>query len=165
MAISLIYARSENFCIGIAGDLPWNLPDEYRFFDDTTGGSTIVMGRATYEDHHCLIERRQNIVITSQQKGRFATGIELASSLDHALTLATSDDVFIIGGSGLLSEGFQRATRVFETVVHTSIAGDTFVPLFDFSAWHNEKLLCHPADAQHAFAFTTVEYSRPLPLS
>ena len=49
--LSLIYARSLNHCIGAAGKLPWHLPADYDFFDQTTRGHAIIMGRRTYEDH------------------------------------------------------------------------------------------------------------------
>ncbi|RLQ23282.1 hypothetical protein DWB85_01635 [Seongchinamella sediminis] len=38
MRIALIYARSQNYCIGRDGQLPWNLPDEYAHFVKATRG-------------------------------------------------------------------------------------------------------------------------------
>ena len=63
----LIYARSENYCIGREGALPWRLPDEFKHFTGVTMGAAVVMGRKTYEDHCCELPGRLNIVITRQE--------------------------------------------------------------------------------------------------
>ena len=62
--LSLIYARSENRCIGKDGRIPWRLPDEFKHFKTTTMGKPIIMGRKTYEDHDSALPGRLNIVVT-----------------------------------------------------------------------------------------------------
>ncbi len=163
MTLSLIYARSENHCIGKAGRIPWHLPDDFKHFKQTTLGKPIIMGRRTYEDHDSALPGRLNIVITRQADYRVAEGVEVVSSLDAALQRAyqNSDEVFVIGGSHFFTQAFPQADRVYETIVHTTIGdGDTFLPDFDFTGWQQKKLLHHPADERHAFAFTVYLYAR-----
>lgn len=163
MPLSLIYARSENHCIGKAGRIPWRLPDDFKHFKRTTMGKPIIMGRRTYEDHESALPGRLNVVITRQPDYRAAEGVVVVDSLDAALDRAyqDSDEVFVIGGSQFFAEAFPRSDRVYETIVHTTVEdGDTFIPAFDFSEWYGEKLLYHAADDRHAFAFTIYRYDR-----
>ncbi len=49
MTISLIAALSKNRVIGKNNDLPWRLPDDMRYFMETTKGHCVIMGRKNYE--------------------------------------------------------------------------------------------------------------------
>lgn len=162
--LSLIYARSENYCIGKHGRVPWHLPDEFAHFQRTTLHHAVIMGRRTYEDHETLLPDRMNIVVTRTPEYGVAEGVSIADSLEAALEMARGDsrEVFVVGGAGLFEQSFPFASKVFETVVHTTIeGGDTFVPAFDFSQWTCSVLERHPTDARHAFSFTVSLYQRP----
>ena len=166
MSLSLIYARSENYCIGNKGKVPWNLPDEYASFERVTKGKAVIMGRRTYEDHQIKLPDRLNIVISSNASYSVAPGIKLVSSLQAALKLASrfSDEYFIIGGVGLFEASISDAKTVYETVVHTEIEGDTFLPSgspgWNFANWSTALLAEHPAEEQHDFAFTIYRHTR-----
>jgi dihydrofolate reductase len=162
LALSLIYARSENYCIGRNGDLPWELPDEFAHFTRTTTGGAVIMGRKTYQDHNSYLSGRLNIVVTRNPGLKLAANVMRASSLEAAIALAEQGDgeIFVIGGRDLLREALPLARTVYETVVHAEIAGDTFVDQFDFSGWHTEVLQQHSADAAHAYGFTIYRHDR-----
>jgi len=49
MKISLIAALSENRVIGKNNDLPWRLPDDMKYFMETTSGHHVIMGRKNYD--------------------------------------------------------------------------------------------------------------------
>jgi dihydrofolate reductase len=160
--ISLIYARSQNHCIGHEGQLPWHLPDDFAHFEKTTMGNPIIMGRKTYEDHESLLPGRRNIVISSQLEYKTAAGVELAHSLEEAIARAQteSEDVFVIGGVSFYIAAMPMADCVFETVVAADLAGDTFLPNFNFADWHTQLLQDHPVDARHEFAFKAYRHQR-----
>lgn len=167
MTLALIYARSENFCIGADGGLPWRLPDEFKHFKRTTMGCPILMGRRTYEDHDNVLPGRTNVVLT--RRGDFAAkeGVVVRRDLDEAVAEFApggdgnaSDTVFVIGGAGLFAEAFGKADRVYETVVHATVEGDTFLEPFDFSGWSATVLEQHPADDKHSHAYTATRYDR-----
>ncbi|MEM9020520.1 MAG: dihydrofolate reductase [Planctomycetota bacterium] len=160
--LSLIYARSENHCIGKAGRIPWRLPDDFAHFKRTTMGRPIIMGRKTYEDHESALPGRLNLVVTRNPAYRPAQGVGVCGSLEDALTLARreSDEVFVIGGVRLFERAMPIADRVYETVVHTEVDGDTFLPAFDFTGWESILLENHPADGRHAYAFTVWRHDR-----
>ena len=49
MRISTIAAVAMNGVIGKDNDLVWSLPDDMKFFMDTTKGHVIITGRKNYE--------------------------------------------------------------------------------------------------------------------
>lgn len=161
--LSLIYARSRDYCIGKGGQIPWHLPDEFAHFQRSTRHHVVIMGRRTYEDHNTLLPDRLNIVVTTTPGYPAAAGVVLARSLEHALEIARGSgrEVFVVGGTRLFEASFPSAQRVYETVVHTTVPdGDTFVPKFDFSYYRHEVLEQHPIDARHAFSFEVSLYER-----
>jgi len=162
--LSLIYARAENYCIGRAGDLPWDLPDEMQYFEDTTRHSTVIMGRRTFEDHETVLPERRNLVV-SKTRQRFPAGIEVYADFDAALRSARDENIFVIGGVSLFDAAFPLADVVHETIVDCLPDGDTFVSAYDFSAWHTRMVLTHPADAHHGCAFSILVHQRIGPVS
>jgi len=163
MTLALIYARSENHCIGKGGRIPWRLPDDFAHFKRTTMGCPIIMGRKTYEDHESALPGRLNIVVTRQVGYRTADGVAVVDSLEAAYDLARSDreTYFVIGGARFFELAFPQADTVYETVVHATIEdGDTFVPAFDFAGWRSTRLSEHAADERHAFPFTIFQHDR-----
>ena len=163
MDISLIYARSRNYCIGRDGRLPWHLPDEFRFFNDTTMNHPVIMGRRSYEDHNGLLPGRLNIVVTRQEDYPVVEEARVASSLESALEIAgeARQQVFVIGGAGLLVAALPHARRVFETIVDADLAGDVYLPAFDFTDWTSVRLLEHAPDATHEYGFSCFRRDRP----
>lgn len=164
MILSLIYARSENHVIGQDGKLPWHLPDDFKHFKRTTLGHPIIMGRRTFEDHKSVLPGRTNIVLTRNPDFSFP-GIEVRRSLDEALApyRNTDEEVFIIGGAQLFADTFPHAQRVYETVVHTTIEGDTTIPAFDFNGWTRDQSISRQTDDKHPFAFTISIWSKNRP--
>lgn len=125
------------------------------------------MGRRTYEDHEGVLPGRTNVVLTRRPDFHAAEGVLIGRDLDAALTeFAPGGEtnpggvVFVIGGAGLLVEAFAKADRVYETVVHGTFEGDTFLEPFDFSGWTATTLEEHPADERHSHAYTATRYDR-----
>lgn len=159
--LSLIYARSLNHCIGSDGRLPWQLPDEYAFFDQTTHGHAVIMGRRTYEDHNAKLDNRLNVVVTRNSHYSAAKDVIVVDSLETAMhTAAKFEETFIIGGVSLLVAAFDKADRVYETRINTTVDGDTFLPEFDFSNFETRTLANHAVDEQHAFSFDIYLHQR-----
>lgn len=160
--LSQIYARSENRVIGKDGQIPWELPNDFKHFKETTLGCPIIMGRKTYEDHKSALPGRLNLVITRRTGYEVAKGVEVVGSLDAAIQRASqeSDRAFIIGGVGLFDQTFDQVQTVYETVVHAEVQGDAVLPAFDFTGWQRQVMQEHPADNRHAFAFTVQRWDR-----
>lgn len=128
--ISLIAAISENRVIGNGGEIPWHLKDDFRRFKERTTGHAIIMGRKTHESIGRPLPGRTNIVIT-RDTSREIPGCTVVGSLDEALTKAReieSEEIFVIGGGQVYAEALPLADRLYLTLVHAIMDGDTFFP-------------------------------------
>ena len=113
MNVALIVAMAENGVIGRNNKLPWHLPEDLRYFKQTTMGKPIIMGRKTYESIGKPLPGRTNIVISRQQTYALPDGAKHVRSLEQAIELADSiafidgaEEVMVIGGSQIYKEAF-----------------------------------------------------------
>jgi len=158
--VSLVAAMAENRVIGHSGGLPWHLPLDLQFFKKLTVDHTVIMGRRTFDEVKRPLANRRNVVITRNLSFR-PHGVTVVPSLEEALALgATEDEVFVIGGGEIYRLALPRADRIYLTIVHAVVEGDTYFPEFEGSAWVLEEEERHEADAKHAYPFTFRTYSR-----
>lgn len=136
MTVTLVAAVADNGVIGDGGDIPWRIPADFAHFKALTLGHVLVMGRATYESIGRPLPGRTTIVLT-RDPAWAADGVLVASSLEHALTLAAAidDEVFVAGGAAVYAQALERADVQVLTEVHLSPAGDTAYPDFDRADW------------------------------
>jgi dihydrofolate reductase len=145
--ISLIWAQAADRVIGDAGAIPWRVPEDQAMFRRLTIGSTVLMGRATWESlppRFRPLDGRRNIVLT-RQAGWSAPGALTAATLDEGISLADGD-LWVMGGARVYAEALPRADRVVMTDVELTVAGDTFAPRLD-EAWSATE--CEPAAGWH----------------
>ncbi len=151
---------AENRVIGVNNTLPWRLPADLRHFRRATTGHHVVMGRRNYESIGKPLPERNNIVVTRNPDYR-APGCTVTHSLEQALAAARNDtEVFIIGGAEIYRQAFDRADRLYLTVVHADIRGDTYFPEFDPAQWHEISRERHEADEKNPYAYTFLAYDR-----
>lgn len=130
MTVSLIAAMSRNRVIGKGGTLPWNVPEDMKFFMRTTLGHAVIMGRKTYDSMGKPLPRRRNIVVTRSPDFR-AEGTEVARTVEEAIALAktTDPEPFVIGGAEIYRAALPHAQRMYITYIPMVVeGGDTFFP-------------------------------------
>ncbi|HEU5289690.1 MAG TPA: dihydrofolate reductase [Cyclobacteriaceae bacterium] len=165
MIISLIAALSQNRVIGKNNDLPWHLPDDMKYFMQTTKGHCVIMGRKNYDsipEKFRPLPNRTNIVVT-RQKNFNAPDCIVTNSIEDALAIARKNnetETFIIGGSEIYNQGFAMANRLYLTEIHATIEGDTYFPAFDKSQWKEVSRKHHLSDERHKFPFDFVVFER-----
>jgi dihydrofolate reductase len=165
MKISLIAALSQNQVIGKNNDLPWRLPDDMKFFMQTTSGHHVIMGRKNYDSlppKFKPLPNRTNIVLTHQKDFK-AEGCIVVSSMEQGIDIARSNkeaELFIIGGAQIYQLAMPVADYLYLTEIKTEISGDTYFPAFDKAQWEEKSRIPHPVDEKHPFAFDFVIYSR-----
>lgn len=161
MPLTIIVAMSENRVIGRDGDLPWRLPEDLKRFKRLTTGHHVIMGRKTYETLGRPLPNRTNIVITRRKDFTAAGDILIAHSLEEALGLSESDDEpFVLGGGEIYTLALPQADRLELTVVHATIPGDTYFPVYDENAWTLVADDRHEADGNHEYAFSFQTFQR-----
>ncbi len=127
--VAMIWAQARNGVIGASGGLPWHLPEDLKLFRTRTTGSTVVMGRRTWES---LPERfrplpgRTNVVLTSDS-GWSAEGARRASSVADVLA-AADGPLWVIGGGAVYAAFLPYADRLVITDVDVLVEGDTWAP-------------------------------------
>lgn len=169
--IALIVAVSENGVIGDGADIPWQLPDDQRFFKQTTTGHAMVMGRATWETFEKALPKRTSVVLTRNRRYE-APGALVAHDFDAAIGLAATHPpaeaasdavVFVIGGAALYAAAMPRASLAYVTRVHADVEGDVRFDAFCGDGppgWRRVAAERHEPDARHAHAFTIETWRR-----
>ena len=165
MIISMIAAMGSNRVIGKDNDIPWHLPDDFKYFKDTTKGHHVIMGRKNWESlPHSFqpLPGRTNVIITRQSNYE-AKGEPVVQSLEDALAIARQNgekEAFIIGGGEIYRMGLEIADKIYLTEINQSFDGQVTFPEFDTSAWQEISREHHPIDERHKFSFDFVVYSR-----
>ena len=131
MKVSLVAAVARGGVIGLAGALPWRIPEDAQRFRALTMGQAVVMGRRTWDslpDRFRPLPGRRNIVVTRNPAWQ-ASGAERASSVNSALALLDgADQVFVIGGGELYAEALPLADELLLTEIDAELEGDTYFP-------------------------------------
>jgi len=141
--IGLIWATNQHDVFSKDGGIPWKCSGDLKHFKEVTEGSSIIMGRKTWESLPFKpLKNRKNIVITRTPRYRlkavpftdfegviteqdtvdlYPTEVDVYHSLSQALAREQElgNDVWIIGGRGLLKEGFEYADHIWHTSVLT----------------------------------------------
>ena len=164
MIISQIVAVSENWIIGKDNGLPWNMPEDMAWFKRITMGHTVIMGRRNYEANgNRALPGRINIVI-SRQKDLVLGDSVVVSSLGKALEISEQEgeeEVFIVGGGEIYRLSLPRADRIYLTVIHTRLEGDTSYPRLDLDRWNKIHENPHKADKRNPYDYTFYILEKP----
>ncbi len=140
MTLSMIAAIGKNNELGKDNGLIWRFPQDMKFFKSKTMGSTIVMGRKTFESLPHALPGRRNIVLTSNESF-IADGAEICRSTNEIFDLCKGDNVFIIGGASVYRLFLPFAEKLYITEINAECAkADVFFPEFDKSLYNREIL-------------------------
>lgn len=136
LPLAMIVAVGDNGAIGKDGKVPWRIPEDMRYFKNTTMGHAIIMGRKTWDEVGKPLAGRRNIVVT-RQAGLVLEGAEVFTNVEDAIRAArtTDPEPHVIGGSALYEACFPIATKIHLTEVHRNVDADTFFPKWDRSEW------------------------------
>ena len=145
MILSQIAAMSKNRVIGKDNHLPWNIPEDLRYFQNKTKGHCIIMGRKTfYALGDKPLEERFNVIVTRQEDLKFSyPNFQVVGSIKEAISLCQEqvqnklwpEEVFICGGSQIYQQTQDMVHRIYLTLIQEDYEGDTFFPLFDKDAF------------------------------
>lgn len=156
--LTLIVATDSAGGIGIRNTLPWKLPQDLAHFKRVTTGHPILMGRKTFESIGRPLPNRRNIVI-SRNADWHHDGVDAVTSLDAALLLADTEEVFVIGGAEIYALALPLADRLIVTEIAQHFDCDAFFPPFDNMTWFETARDAHHDDA-NGFDFAFVTYQR-----
>ena len=136
--VVLVAAVAENGVIGLDGEIPWKLAEDWKHFKAFTSGHTLVMGRTTQEGIGRPLPDRTSVVLTSDESWSM-DGVLTARTFEDAMALADEQDlpgdVMVGGGAGVYAAALPYADEQVLSEVHLSPDGDTHYPGFDRAAW------------------------------
>lgn len=124
-----IAAMAENRVIGNAGDIPWHLPEDFKWFKKTTMGDILVMGRKTYESIGRPLPGRDTYVLS--RTPREIPGVHSFTDLEVLNHLDTDKTIWIAGGAEIYELMLPRCEELYLSRVHRICEGDALFPHFE----------------------------------
>ena len=158
MTLSHIVAASQNNVIGVDNDLPWNIPEDMKFFRDKTKGRALIMGRKTFESVGHPLPKRLNVVVTRQPDYQ-PEGAVVVSSVEEGIELCKTkvddygDEIFIIGGGQIFKDTMDIVDIIYLTRIHRDYDGDILYPDVDPEKF--EEVERRDREEPVAFSFLT----------
>lgn len=133
--MNLIVAVDKNWAIGLGNKLLVSIPQDMKFFRETTKGKVVAMGRKTLESFPGgqPLKNRVNVVMTTD-KSYSTNGIVLVHSLKEMLDELKkypSEDIYVIGGETIYRQLLPYCDRAYITRIDHAYDADTYFPNLD----------------------------------
>ncbi|MFO7636373.1 MAG: dihydrofolate reductase [Clostridia bacterium] len=160
--MNLIVAVDQNWGIGKDGRTPWHIPEDMKFFRETTRGGVLVMGRKTLESlpGGNPLPGRENIVF-SRDPSFCHPGTTVVSDVPRLMSLLDKknpDTVFVIGGESIYRLLLSKCKRAYVTRIEAVFETDVGFPCLDDDPdWRVDMV--HPLQrSKSGHAFSIHEY-------
>jgi len=160
----LIVAVSENNIIGLNGNIPWYYPLDFKRFKEVTLGTTVIMGRNTWNSIPTKfrpLAGRRNLVVSSNN----ITGVETFKSIPEAMAAAIGD-IWFIGGKGIYEEALALGivdiidvTYVPDIIRETS-AEAVKLDIDSYLKSYNKSNVAHPDERLGCIRYYHADYNR-----
>jgi len=133
--MNLIVAVDRNWAIGKDNKLLVRIPDDQKFFRETTTGKVVVMGRKTLESfpNGLPLKNRVNIVLTRDMRYTVKDAIVVHSmdELHQELGKYKSEDIYVIGGDSIYKQMVDECDLALVTYVDYAYDADAYFPNLD----------------------------------
>jgi dihydrofolate reductase len=124
-----IAAMSQNRVIGAGNKIPWHLPEDFKWFKQTTTGHIIVMGRKTFESIGRPLPNRETIILSRSHFSH--PGVRTIENLDELGKISDGRKIFICGGAQIYEQTLPQCSDLYLTMVKREVEGDAFFPQFE----------------------------------
>ncbi|MDD6235172.1 MAG: dihydrofolate reductase, partial [Lachnospiraceae bacterium] len=130
--MNLIAAVDKNWAIGYKNELLVRIPEDQKWFRETTTGKAVIMGRKTLESfpNKSPLKNRLNVVITSDTNYN-VPGAVVVHSIDEAVEAVKDypdDDVYVIGGESIYRQMLPLCRTAHITKVDYAYQADAHFP-------------------------------------
>jgi dihydrofolate reductase len=123
-----IAAMARNRVIGSGNTIPWHLPDDFKWFKQTTLGHILVMGRKTFDSIGRPLPGRETIVLSRSSPA--IPGVKVLGGIEQ-LPFRDSRILFLCGGADLYRQMLPLCSELLLTHVDRDVEGDAFFPSFE----------------------------------
>lgn len=133
--MQLIVAVDNNWAIGNNNNLLVSIPEDHKFFRQTTMGHVVVLGRKTLAGfpNGLPLKGRTNIIVTHDPdfEAKDAIVVHSKEELLSKLSEYDSDEVFIIGGESIYNMMYEYCDTAHVTKINYSYQADKYFPNLD----------------------------------
>ena len=156
--ISLIVACTENRVIGNGRALPFQIPEDKAWFAEKTAGCVVILGRISFEVWPAACANGRLPVVVTRKLSLAARHVRTAPTVTEALAIAETlpGDIMVCGGERIYEETLPLARRLFLTLVHADLPGDTRFPEWRNYPWR-ETWKRESQDANFRYTFSALE--------
>ena len=124
--LGAIWAQSLDGVIGDGTDMPWDVPEDLKFFKEVTMGHPVIMGRKTWESlPKKPLPGRPNHVLSSREAGAWSDGAFVSPDLPDLKT-----DAWIIGGGQIYEATLDEVDVVELTLIDARVADSLPHPVY-----------------------------------
>ena len=139
--VSMIAAIGKNNELGKDNKLIWHLPNDLKFFKETTMNKEVIMGSNTFYSLPKLLPGRKHIVLTSRNIDN-----------DNVLVIHSKQDlleylknikkeIMIIGGASIYRELLEVADKLYLTEIEATCSdADAYFPKMKYNDWDQELI-------------------------
>lgn len=135
--------KNSKLGIGFKNKVPWNLPEDLKFFKDTTLNKVVVMGRKTYESIGKPLKNRLNIVLTKdihyKSNDKDVLVNNSLSDLINFLKKMDSEykEIYIIGGQEIYTQ-FLGITGLVHSIIITEVSKNSKTDVIECDTYFPE---------------------------
>ena len=133
--MNLIVAVDKNWAIGKDNKLLVSIPQDMKFFRETTTGKVVVMGRKTLETFPGgqPLKKRTNIVLTRDKNYQVKDAIVVHNIDELLVELKKYDEeeIYVIGGESIYRALLPLCKVAHVTKIDHAYEADTYFPNLD----------------------------------
>lgn len=139
----IVAMTNKTNAIGINGHMIYHLPQDLKYFKNTTINHTIVCGKKTYLSFPKRpLPNRKNLILTrSDEKFENAQVLKSKEELIQYAKNHQNESIFIVGGDSIYHQFLDLASKLYITEIEENIPvkADTFFPKFNKNEWIKES--------------------------
>lgn len=160
--MNLIVAVDKNWAIGNGNKLLVSIPQDMKFFRETTSSKVVVMGRKTLESFPGgqPLKKRTNIVLTSNKSYavKDATVVHDIDALLEEIKQYPTEEVYVIGGESVYCALLPYCDKAYVTKIDHAYLADTHFPNLDEDPeWKMTKISDEQTYFDLEYVFTIYE--------
>lgn len=138
--MNLIAAVDNNWAIGLNNKLLVSIPDDMKFFRQSTTGHVVIMGRKTLESFPGgkPLKDRLNIVLTRDANYQKDGAVIVHSVQELEEYLASEDmegylddEIYVIGGESIYKLLLDKCDTAYITAIDQDYQADAYFPNLD----------------------------------
>lgn len=133
--MELIVAVDSNWAIGNKGDLLVSIPEDHKFFRQTTMGNVVILGRKTLAGfpNGLPLAGRDNIILSTNKDYKVKGAVVVHSKDELLETLKDYKDktIFVIGGGTVYEMLLPYCKYAHVTKIDYKYEADTYFPNLD----------------------------------